>query len=170
MRHSISSIRRPVIKEKREDNILGNQVKQAPDDKRKKAAAFCLILYLAILLYFLLIAERGFSLGGYNVIPFAEIRRYLKYRNMLGTRLVLLNLGGNILGFIPFGGLLPVLGPGFRHFWTVTGRCFGASLIIELTQLLTCVGCFDVDDILMNTLGGSLGYGIWALSVYLRRR
>lgn len=104
------------------------------------------------------------------MVPFAEISRYLKYREVLGTRLVLLNLGGNVLGFVPFGILLPVLGAGFRSFWSVTGRCFGLSLMIELTQLVTHVGCFDVDDILMNTLGGCIGYAVWKLAGCLRRK
>lgn len=145
-------------------------MKQAPKGKVRKAATVCFILYLAVLLYFLLIAERGMSLGGYNVVPFAEIRRYLKYRNVLGRKLVLLNLGGNILGFVPFGILLPIMEPGFRRFLSVAGRCFGLSLMIELTQLITQVGCFDVDDIFMNTLGGCLGYAAWALIGYLRRK
>lgn len=141
-----------------------------PKEKLKKAATGCFFLYLAALLYFLLIAERGISLGSYNVVPFAEIHRYLKYRSVLGARLVILNLGGNILGFVPFGILLPILNPQVGRFFAVTGRCFGLSLLIELTQLLTHVGCFDVDDILMNTLGGCLGYGLWVLAGYLRSK
>ena len=39
---------------------------------------------------------------------------------------------------------------------------FFISLTIEVIQLLTKVGCFDVDDMILNTLGAALGYGIYA--------
>ena len=35
---------------------------------------------------------------------------------------------------------------------------FGLSLAIELIQLVSKVGSFDVDDLMLNTLGGVLGY------------
>ena len=36
--------------------------------------------------------------------------------------------------------------------------CFLLSLSVETVQLLTRIGCFDVDDMILNTLGGWLGY------------
>ncbi len=35
---------------------------------------------------------------------------------------------------------------------------FEFSLLIECIQLVSKVGSFDVDDMILNTLGGSLGY------------
>ena len=37
-------------------------------------------------------------------------------------------------------------------------------------QLITKVGCFDVDDILLNTIGGVLGYIVFVVCNLLRRR
>ena len=37
------------------------------------------------------------------------------------------------------------------------------SLAFETTQLLTGLGVFDVDDIILNTSGGALGYIIYAI-------
>ena len=42
--------------------------------------------------------------------------------------------------------------------------------MIEVTQLLTRVGSFDVDDIILNTLGGVLGNGIFSACNHLRRK
>ena len=42
--------------------------------------------------------------------------------------------------------------------------------MVEVTQLITRVGCFDVDDIILNTVGGVLGYGMFALCNRLRRK
>ena len=35
---------------------------------------------------------------------------------------------------------------------------FDLSLVVEILQLLSKVGSFDVDDLLLNTLGGAIGY------------
>ena len=47
---------------------------------------------------------------------------------------------------------------------------FFISLTIEVIQLLTKVGCFDVDDMILNTLGAALGYGIYAVCDRIRRK
>ena len=45
-------------------------------------------------------------------------------------------------------------------FWS-----FGLSLCVEIFQLLTKVGSFDVDDILLNTIGGVAGHIIFVICV-----
>ena len=35
---------------------------------------------------------------------------------------------------------------------------FGLSLCVEMIQFITQVGSFDVDDLILNTLGGLIGY------------
>ena len=44
----------------------------------------------------------------YNLIPFVEIRRFWIYREQLGTFAVFSNIFGNVIGFLPFGFILPV--------------------------------------------------------------
>ena len=46
---------------------------------------------------------------------------------------------------------------------------FDLSLAIEIIQLLTRVGSFDVDDLILNTLGGVIGYILCAI-VWRERR
>ena len=38
---------------------------------------------------------------------------------------------------------------------------FELSLLVELIQLVTKVGSFDVDDIILNTIGGAIGYIVY---------
>ena len=71
------------------------------------------------------------------------------------------NIGGNIIGFIPFGILLPVLFLSLRKIWKTVFTVFCISLLFETTQLLTGLGVFDVDDLILNTAGGLLGYIIY---------
>ena len=141
-----------------------------------KFSGICLFLaYISILVYLLFFAESyGRGMEGafydYNIRPFREIRRYLSYWEILGIRTVFLNLAGNIIGFVPFGALLPIFIRSVRNAWKVTLLSLEISAIIEVSQLIFRVGCFDVDDMILNTLGGLLGFGLfWVSSKYYRR-
>lgn len=100
----------------------------------------------------------------YNLTLFKEIKRFWNYRRILGTESVMLNLFGNVAGFIPFGIMLPFLSEKRRKFFLVTLLTFEFSMLIELTQLLTKAGSFDVDDLLLNTIGGSIGYIVFVIT------
>ena len=68
---------------------------------------------------------------------------------------------GNFVMLLPLGIYLPLLYPAFRRFWAVLLGSFLASAGIELLQLITRFRSADVDDVLLNTLGACLGYGIY---------
>ena len=68
------------------------------------------------------------------------------------------NLGGNLLGFVPLGILLPLLFRRFNSLFSVTALVFVVSLSYELIQLCTGLGIFDVDDLILNTAGGVIGF------------
>ena len=71
---------------------------------------------------------------------------------------VIKSLAGNVIGFLPFGFFLPILSRRLRNGAVVTALGFGLSLLVESIQLVFKVGCFDVDDLILNTLGVLLGY------------
>lgn len=123
---------------------------------------FLFLLYMAGLIYFLFLSE-DFGHGGtgeydYNVYPFREIMRFIRYRDLLGWRAVLTNLVGNVAGFVPFGVLVPLMVRSARRGWRTVLLSFGVSALVEVSQLVFHVGCFDVDDMVLNTLGGMLGF------------
>jgi len=93
-----------------------------------------------------------------NLIPFHEIAKYFSELSSDDNAWSTVNFIGNILAFIPLGFMLPLV---FRNARMTIGRitlfCFGASLFLELTQLWLYIGTFDVDDLLLNTLGGAIG-------------
>ena len=141
----------------------------------RTAGGVLFLIYMILLIYLLFFAEsygraRGLEEYHYNLVPFREIRRYLCYPEVLGTYAVVTNLAGNVIGFLPFGVILPVLKRNLRSFWKILLLSFELSGMIEVTQLLTRVGSFDVDDIILNTLGGVLGYGIFSACNHLRRK
>ncbi len=130
--------------------------------------------YLILMTYFLFFAE---SLGRsdieksyrYNLHLFREIRRFWEYREKLGMKAVLLNLFGNVGCFVPFGAFLPILFQKARRFPWALLCSFGFSLLIECIQLLTRTGSFDVDDLMLNTIGGVLGFLIFTVCNIFRR-
>lgn len=120
------------------------------------------LVYVAGLCYFLFFAENygrifGQEMYRYNLIPFKEIERFWKYRDILGIH-TFYNLVGNVLIFLPAGFFIPILWETKRGFVFTVCVTFWMSLTVELTQLLLRVGSFDVDDLLLNTLGGIIGY------------
>ena len=64
----------------------------------------------------------------------------------------------NLLLTLPIGYLLPQLLPLTAVRAVLLGA--GVSLCIELIQLITRLGMFELDDLIYNTLGVALGYGL----------
>ncbi len=65
---------------------------------------------------------------------------------------------------MPFGFFLPVIWERTRHWYVTMILSFSMSLFVETMQLVEKVGSFDVDDLLMNTIGGFVGYIIFTLA------
>ena len=91
-----------------------------------------------------------------NLVPFVRMLDYASRRELL------LNFVGNIAMFIPGGIILPVLYERLRGFWKTVAAGAGLSLCIELLQLPFSVRSTDVDDLVLNTLGAAIGYGLFA--------
>ena len=71
------------------------------------------------------------------------------------------NTGLNVLLFVPLGYLLPSVAAFFRRWWKVVLLGLAASLTIETVQLITHLGWFDASDLLHNTVGALIGYGLY---------
>lgn len=125
-------------------------------------------LYMILLCYFLFFSERygrAFETEEfrYNLEFLKEIKRFIRYRKLLGLEIFVVNIMGNVLAFAPFGFLLPMLSKHYRRFLSVAILSLMFSLSVELIQLFFRVGIFDVDDIFLNTMGGILGYVCYAI-------
>ncbi len=117
------------------------------------------LFYLSFIIYILCLFQvvtfqDASSFGGNNFIPLKEIFRY-----SFGSRLFLKNVFGNLLLFLPYGffasSYLKSSKPLDIFFLTLI-----ASISIESTQLV--IGrVFDVDDILLNLIGGLLGFYLY---------
>lgn len=133
---------------------------------RKRILTILYVLYLCLLFYFLFFSE-GFGRTGisveyrYNLVLFREIKRFYLYRYILGNRAFFINVFGNVIAFMPMGFLQPLLSDRQRRKILVVLNCFIVSLLVETIQLVFKIGCFDVDDLFLNTLGGLFGLMIY---------
>lgn len=127
-------------------------------------AIFLFVLYLILLLYFLFFSEDFGRMPTqhteyqYNLTPFKEIMRFILYRREVGFSAFFINVFGNVIAFMPMGFFLPAVTGKELNGVQILLLCFLLSLSVETVQLLTRIGCFDVDDMILNTLGGWLGY------------
>ncbi len=108
-----------------------------------------------------------------NLIPFYTIKNYLHLlentSNQYLIRHAYVNLLGNVVMFVPLGFFLPVLFPKQRSFkWFLPSFCL-IILLIEVIQLFTLRGSCDIDDFILNCIGGCIGYGIYKGICTLRK-
>ncbi len=132
------------------------------------------VLYVVFIVYFLIFSDWYGRTGTmdsyhYNLVPFQEIKRFWNYRTDVGFFAMFTNLFGNVVIFVPFGIFLPMASK-YRNVFATFFSSFGISLCVEIFQLITRVGCFDVDDLMLNTLGGLIGHALYTIFVILRRR
>ena len=118
----------------------------------KELLSYIFVIYIMCLFY--VVTFQDVSWSSSNFIPFKEIFRY-----KVGTKLFFKNVLGNMIMFIPYGF--------FISYFLKLKKVYSASLMIlltsvtiEVTQLL--IGrVFDVDDIMLNLLGGIIGFAIY---------
>ena len=98
-----------------------------------------------------------------NLIPLVHL---FDYGN---TREIIWNVVGNAVMFIPSDIVLPVVYKQLNSFWKVVAAGAFISLCIEILQLPFASRASDVDDLILNTLGVAVGYGIYAGCKCLKR-
>lgn len=127
---------------------------------------FSLMFVLYLLLLFGLVTNTDVQSYGHNFIPFKEILRY-----EVGSKYFYWNVVGNILLFVPFGFFIS----SYMNSQKVNRPILITlitSLTIELVQMF--IGrSFDIDDILLNCVGGLIGFllyiGLSAIQRHLPR-
>ncbi len=93
-----------------------------------------------------------------NLKPFVYLFDYPTMREAL------LNLIGNTTMFIPLGIVWPVVFKKLNRHWKVITAGIGVSLSIELLQLPFYDRATDIDDLILNSLGFLIGYGLYLLT------
>ena len=92
-----------------------------------------------------------------NFVPFVNLMDYEVRREAL------LNVIGNSFLFLPVGIVFPIVYRKLNTHWKVIAAGVGTSLSIEILQLLFFDRVTDIDDLILNSAGYLLGYGIYLL-------
>ena len=126
----------------------------------KEVLALFFMIYI-LCLFQVVTFQDTTSVTGNNLIPFKEIFRY-----SLGSRLFIKNVLGNVVMFIPYGFFCSYILKENRYL-PILVLTLIASVSIETTQLM--IGrVFDIDDIMLNTVGGMIGFYIYILFLKAR--
>ncbi|RYF84839.1 MAG: VanZ family protein [Chitinophagaceae bacterium] len=146
---------------------------------RRTLNRITLVIYLLALVYFVvlkgvffykmafpylgnLVGNNHSEFRNYNLIPLRTIKSSFSNEtwNLPGAQF--LNFVGNIILFMPLGFLLPLVFRLMEKFRNVLLATLLVSFSFEMIQLITKSGFCDIDDVLLNTVGGVFGYCFFA--------
>ena len=156
--------------------------KAAENHKRQivKANLFIWLAVYAMLFIYLTLVGKSFGRGGFripewnmellrnyiarsfNIIPFATVSEYVvKFiRGEMPLPRFMYNTLGNLGVLMPLSVLLPLLFDKQKKFKNFAVTILVIVLCVELLQFATRSGVFDIDDIILNSLGAYLAFGI----------
>lgn len=143
-------------------------------DKKEKIILYTIFVFYCAILWLVLI-DRGFIAylitqdsffnprelpRLYNLVPFQLFRQqYVKFGL---TGIIDANVLGNIIMFIPIGIFTCIFTKNknpYRYIYVVPL----ISIVIEIFQFVLATGSLDVDDVILNSIGGFIGIGIFAI-------
>ena len=122
----------------------------------------CLFLAYVICVGMLTLAPDGGSgtQGSANLLPLSSVLFAFRSGSSVALQLLFLN----VLLFMPLGIFLPWIFPKTGKLHRIALISFCSTLLIETLQVILPGGrAFDVDDILLNTWGGIVGYSLFSL-------
>jgi glycopeptide antibiotics resistance protein len=134
---------------------------------KRKLIFYKEILYAVFVVYviclFYVVTFEDVSWSTYNLTPFKEMFRY-----KLGSNPFIKNVIGNLIMFVPLGFFCGYILKIKKARWTLLLSTL-MSLIIETIQ--SKIGrVFDIDDIILNIMGGVIGYYIYYLLSIIQKR
>ena len=128
---------------------------------KKVFLCFLMCTYLTVLLVQAFFSRQSGSRSGVELYPFS----------ILG-----ISVGEdasfveNILMFLPYGLLIPLILPSMRNPFYCIGMAFMGSVSLEIMQLITGRGYCQIDDIVSNTAGAFLGYMLTNICFFHQKR
>lgn len=96
-----------------------------------------------------------------NVIPFHSLYEYTTRWDHFNVDIILTNTFGNILLYIPLGFFLPLFIMKGSGMMKVVKQAAILIFLVNLAQYVLHLGRFDVDDVILGTVGALIGYLIY---------
>lgn len=115
----------------------------------------CLFAFYLVMLLAITFLGRA-DVEGFSFIPFSSYIEAWKKSSLIAWR----NIVINIIMFMPFGFLLPMIFKKADNLLQISVITAIFSLGIELLQVLSHRGVFEIDDIINNLVGSIIGYTI----------
>ena len=134
---------------------------------RKLLVTLTIGSYFAVLFYLTLFHTNRRVLSGstVNLVPFRTIAHFFRE----GGWVMLVNVPGNVVAFLPVGFIVPVLRGRRTSVWEILLAGAGLSVLIETAQYVSRRRFADVDDVLLNALGAVVGYMVFVAFKHARR-
>jgi len=136
-----------------------------------------ILAFYAILMILILFIGFTLPFGGYgfirwgrsiNIVPFRQIIAYLSGGLHISSTVAFNNLLGNVVIFIPLGIYLTTLKKNKSVMHNLL-LVFSISLFAEAIQYIFSLGSSDIDDLILNCLGGLIGILIYKAMLLLRK-
>ncbi|MCH5183335.1 MAG: VanZ family protein [Oscillospiraceae bacterium] len=96
----------------------------------------------------------------FNIVPFRTISLYVSalFTHHVSLPVILTNLLGNFVAFMPLGLFLPMFVRKCRHFAVFLLTTSLTVLCVETLQFLFIVGFCDIDDLILNVFGACVAF------------
>ena len=121
-------------------------------DKSRLTAWMIFLSYILVIFQTVFLSREPGSREAVSLVPF-ETWGHTMYAHAYFIE--------NIIMFIPFGILLPILFKRMRRVRNCVRFGFLNSCIIEMAQFVTRRGYLQLDDVITNTVGALIGWLIW---------
>ena len=144
--------------------------------KRENILFILFVLYSTLMIWLLFFRSYGRMqdldyrdqlLQNINLTPFYTINNYARvvfqHTNENAFFHCVINLSGNIVLFMPAGLLVPAIWRKMRNLFRFLPLSAGVLFFVEVLQLFTLLGRFDIDDLILNLLGITLGFLLFCL-------
>ncbi len=129
---------------------------------RRKWTVILFLIYLLVLSWAIMLKMqvdlsllKDMDLRNINLIPFGDPL-------IVNGRVRVSEMIVNLVAFVPFGGYLSML----SGKWTFVQKVlpiFAVSLLYEVLQYIFAIGTSDITDLIVNTMGGVIGIGVFAI-------
>ncbi|AXI08728.1 VanZ family protein [Oceanobacillus zhaokaii] len=102
-----------------------------------------------------------------NFVPFTTISMYITViiDRSMNLEIPIKNLFGNFIMFLPMGIYLPYYIKKANKVSVFTVSMVSLLFFIEIIQLVSRRGSFDIDDFILNMLGALVGFSIWKTNI-----
>ncbi|TFD99534.1 VanZ family protein [Jeotgalibacillus sp. R-1-5s-1] len=137
--------------------------------QKNKYLSILLGVYIAMLVYFMFFGFGRPTFVGlqeyrYSLIPL-RIPLWLPKQFSIDIIEIWVFALGNLLAFIPFGILVPIVfGQHFKTYFKFITLFVSLIVCMEIVQLVTYLGSFDIEDIIINTMGATIGFCSYKIS------